>query len=258
MLLQGKKGLIIGIANNRSIAYGIAKICQEQGADIAITYQGEVLRKRINSISDDLSCKNIYMMDVTDSDSMSKAFADIKQDMGKLDFIVHSVAFSDRTELEGSFIDTSLDNFSNTMNISCYSLVSICKQAENILSDGASIIAMTYYGAEKVIPNYNVMGVAKAALESSVRYLANDLGERAIRVNSISAGPIKTLAASGIGDFRTMLDLHKNTAPLKRNITQEDVAKAALYLLSNLSSGVTGTTHYVDAGYNIMGMSRNK
>ena len=256
MLLKGKRGLITGIANNYSIAYGIAKLAKAEGAEIALTYQGEVLEKRIKTIAQELDSKHIYMLDVTKADSMKQVFAQIEKDFCKLDFIVHSIAFSDRKELEGKFIDTSLSNFLNTMHISCYSLTSLCKHAENILSDDASIITLTYYGAEKVIPNYNVMGVAKAALETSVKYLANDLGQRGIRVNAVSAGPIKTLASSGIGDFRSMLKLHENTAPLKRNVTQNDVAKSSIYLLSNMSSGVTGEVLHVDSGYNIMGMSK--
>jgi enoyl-[acyl-carrier protein] reductase I len=256
-LLEGKKGLITGVANNYSIAYAIAKLAQEQGAEIALSYQGEALERRINSVAQELECNNVYKCDVSNEESTKDLFLEIKKDFGKIDFIVHAIAFSDREELSGRYIDTSLKNFLNTMNISCFSLTSMCKYAEPILNNGSSILALTYFGAQRVIPNYNVMGVAKAALECSVKYLANDLGENNIRVNAISAGPIKTLASSGIGGIRDMLKIHENTSPLKRNITQIDVANSSLYFLSNLSSVVTGEIHYVDSGYNIMGMSSN-
>ncbi len=258
MLLQGKKGLITGIANNSSIAYAIAKLASDQGAKIALTYQGAVLEKRINPIAAELGCDNVYMCDVSNEESTKNLFLNIEKDLGELDFIVHAIAFSDKDELSGRYIDTTLPNFLNTMNISCFSLTSMCKYAEKILNPGASILALTYYGAQKVIPNYNVMGVAKAALECSVKYLASDMGRNNIRVNAISAGPIKTLASSGIDGIRDMLRVHKNTSALQRNTTQIDVANSSLYFLSNLSSGVTGEIHYVDSGYNIMGMSKNE
>jgi enoyl-[acyl-carrier protein] reductase I len=256
MLLQGKRGLITGIANNHSIAYAIGKLAVEQGAEIALTYQGSVLEKRINPIAEELGCNNVYMCDVSNEDSIKDLFLKLEKDFGKLDFIVHAIAFSDREELSGRYIDTSLQNFFNTMNISCFSLTSMCKHAEKILNPNASILALTYLGAQKVIPNYNVMGVAKAALECSIKYLASDMGLSNVRVNAISAGPIKTLASSGIDGIRDMLKMHKNTSPLQRNTTQLDVANSSLYFLSALSSGVTGEIHYVDSGYNIMGMNK--
>ena len=257
MLLKGKRGLITGVANNLSIAYAIAKTATENGAQIALTYQGEVLEKRIRPIAAELNCNNVYMCDVTNENSIKDLFLNLGKDFGKLDFIVHAIAFSDKDELIGRYIDTSLPNFLNTMNISCFSLTSMCKHSESILNDGASIIALTYFGAQKVIPNYNVMGVAKAALECSVKYLASDMGEKNIRVNAISAGPIKTLASSGIGGIRDMLRIHQSTSPLKRNVMQSDVANSSLYFLSDLSGAVTGEIHYVDSGYNIMGMSKS-
>lgn len=255
MLLQGKKGLITGIANNYSIAYAIAKLAKEHGAELALTYQGEVLEKRIKPIAEELGCSNLYMLDVTNQDSIKNTFENIEKSFGNLDFIVHAIAFSDKDELSGRYLDTSLNNFLNTMNISCFSLTSMCRYAEKILNPNASILALTYYGAQKVIPNYNVMGVAKAALECSVKYLASDMGVNNIRVNAISAGPIKTLASSGIGGIRDMLKVHEQTSPLKRNTTQSDVANSSLYFLSDLSSAVTGEIHYVDSGYSIMGMT---
>lgn len=252
-LLEGKKGLITGVANNLSISWAIAQMANEHGADLVFTYQGEALEKRVMPLASGIGCDFVVPCDVTDEQSMDKLFDLIKQKWGKLDFLVHSIAFSDRNELKGRYIDTTLANFLNSMNVSCYSLTALAKRAEPLMQDGGSIISLTYYGAQKVIPYYNVMGVAKSALECSVRYLAADMGPNKIRVNAVSAGPIKTLASSGIGDFKAMLDIHQNTAPLRRNTSQQDVAGAALYLLSDLAAGVTGEVHYVDCGYNIMG-----
>jgi len=254
-LLNGKKGLITGIANNMSIAWAIAKLAKAHSADLAFTYQGEVLQRRVIPLAEELGCDFVSECDVTNEESMDKLFDSIDKKWGKLDFLVHSVAFSDRNELKGRYIDTTLPNFLNTMNVSCYSLTALAKRAEPLMKDGGSIITLSYYGAEKVMPCYNVMGVAKAALESSVRYLAADMGVGNIRVNAISAGPIKTLASSGISDFKSMLSIHEATSPLRRNSTQEDVAGAAIYFLSDLSRGVTGEIHYVDSGYNIMGLN---
>lgn len=254
-LLAGKKGIITGIANNLSISWAIAQLLTEHGAEVAITYQGEVLQKRVVPLAQEIGCDFIYECDVTNEQSMDKLFEDIEKKWGKIDFLVHSIAFADKDELRGRYIDTSLNNFLNSMHISCYSLTALSRRAEPLMNEGGSIVTLTYYGSTKVIPYYNVMGLAKSALETSVKYLAHDMGINNIRVNAISAGPIKTLAASGIGDFKSMLNMHKNTAPLKRNTTQQDVAGAALYLISDLASGVTGEIHYVDSGYNIMGMS---
>ena len=254
-LLEGKKGIITGIANNLSISWAIAQEAKKHGAEIALTYQGGILKKRVIPLSEELGCTFVQECDVTDEASMDKLFEVAKKKWGRIDFIVHGIAFADKDELRGRYIDTSLKNFLNSMNISCYSLTALAKRSEPLMSDGGSIITLTYYGAEKVIPFYNVMGLAKSALETSVKYLASDMGPNNIRVNSISAGPIRTLAASGIGNFKSMLKAHASTSPLKRNTTQQDVAGAALYLLSDLSSGVTGENHYVDSGYNVMGMS---
>ncbi len=254
-LLKGKKGIITGVANNMSISWAIAQLVKQHGASIAFTYQGEILEKRVMPLAEEVGCDFVQQCDVTDMDSIKNLFAVTKEKWGKLDFIVHAIGFSDKNELRGRYIDTSLPNFLNTMNVSCYSLTALAKEAEGLMTEGGSILTLTYYGAVKVIPNYNVMGLAKAALETSVKYLANDLGPDNIRVNAISAGPIKTLAASGIGDFKTMLRTHEATSPLKRNNSYQDIAGSALYLLSNLSSGVTGEIHYVDCGYNAMGMS---
>lgn len=257
-LLKGKKGLITGIANNLSIAWYIAQIAKAHGAELAFTYQGEILEKRIMPLAAEVGCDTVLQCDVTDETSMDRVFDTLKAKWGKLDFVIHSIGFSDKEELRGRYIDTSLANFLNTMNISCYSLTALAKRAEPLMTDGGSILTLTYYGAEKVVPNYNVMGPAKAALECSVRYLASDMGPNNIRVNAISAGPIRTLAASGIGDFKSMLHLHEASSPLKRNTKQEDVAGAALYLLSALSAGVTGEIHYVDSGFNTVAMGTQK
>ena len=254
-LLAGKRGIIAGIANNMSIAWPIAQYAVACGAEIALTYPGESIQKRVQPLAESIGVETILQCDVTDESSMDKMFEDINKKWGKIDFLVHAIAYSDKEELRGRYVDTTLQNFTNTMNVSCYSLAALAKRAAPLMTDGGSIITLSYLGAMKSVPNYNVMGVAKAALESSVRYLAVDLGVDNIRVNAISAGPIRTLAASAIGDFKSMLGLHAATAPLKRNVTQRDVAGSAIYLLSDLSSGVTGEVHYVDAGYNIMGMS---
>ena len=256
-LLKGKKGIIAGIANNLSIALPIAQFAKACGAEIILTYPNDAILKRLAPLAEEMGigADCLFKCDVTEVDSMDETFEQIAKKCGNIDFLVHSIAFSDKDELKGRYVDTSLDNFLNSMNISCYSLTALAKRVEPLMKNGGSIITMTYHGAQKVMPNYNVMGVAKAALEASVRYLANDLGVQGIRVNAISAGPIRTLASSAIGDFRSMLNMHAATSPLKRNVTQEDVAMAALYLLSHMSSGVTGEVHYVDGGYSIMGMS---
>ena len=253
-LMAGKRGLIMGVANNRSIAWGIAKACADQGAEIAFTYQGDALQKRVIPLAESVGSTLILPCDVTDAASIDALFAEIEAKWGKLDFFVHAIAYSNKDELTGRYVDTSLDNFTASMAISCYSFVALCQRAEKLMTDGGSIATLTYYGSEKVIPHYNVMGVAKAALEASVRYLAVDLGRNAIRVNAISAGPIKTLAASGIGDFRYILKWNELNAPLKRTVTIEEVGNTALYLLSDLGSGVTGEVHHVDAGYHVVGM----
>ncbi len=254
-LLAGKRGIIAGIANNMSIAWPIAQYAKACGAEVALTYPGEAIQKRVEPLAASIGVDTVLQCDVTDPASMDAMFDSIKQKWGKIDFLVHAVAFSDKNELRGRYVDTTLDNFTNTLNISCYSLTALTQRAAPLMTDGGSILTLTYFGAVKVVPFYNVMGVAKAALETSVRYLAHDLGRDNIRVNAISAGPIRTLAASAIGDFKSMLGFHSSTAPLKRNVTQQDVAGSAMYLLSDLSSGVTGEIHYVDGGYNIMGMS---
>ncbi|WP_370931160.1 enoyl-ACP reductase FabI [Bartonella sp. DGB1] len=253
-LLKGKKGLIIGVANNRSIAWGIAKAAHEASAELAFTYQGDALKKRVEPLAEELDALVVGHCDVTDPASIDNIFNVIKEKWGKIDFLVHAVAFSDKDELTGRFVDSSEKNFSQTMNISVYSLIAIMQRAEKLMSDGGSVLTLTYYGAEKVMPNYNLMGVAKAALEASVKYLAVDLGPQNIRVNAISAGPIKTLAASGIGDFRYILKWNEYNAPLRRTVTIEEVGDSALYFLSDLSRGVTGEVHHTDSGYHVIGM----
>ncbi len=253
-LMAGKRGLIMGVANNRSIAWGIAKALAAQGAEIALTYQGEALKKRVEPLAAELGSKLVLPCDVTDSASMDALFAELKSAWGKIDFFVHAIAFSDKNELDGRYVDTSEENFTQTMRVSCFSFTALAARAEKLMTDGGSMITLTYYGAEKVMPHYNVMGVAKAALEASVRYLASDLGKSAIRVNAISAGPIKTLAASGISDFRYILRWNEYNSPLRRTVTLEDVGGAGVYLLSDLSKGVTGEVHHVDAGYHVQGM----
>ena len=253
-LLKGKRGLIMGVANNRSIAWGIAKACSNNGADIILTYQGEAIKKRVIPLAEELSSAKVLECDVTDEKTIDDMFENIKNEWETIDFLVHAIAFSDKDELKGRYIETSKENFINTMNVSCYSLTSVAKKAEKLMSKGSSILTLTYYGSEKVMPHYNVMGVAKSALETSVKYLAKDLGKDNIRVNAISAGPIKTLAASGIGDFRYILKWNEYNSPLKRTVSIEEVGNAAVYLVSDLSSGVTGEVHHVDSGYNIVGM----
>ena len=254
MIMQGKKGLIIGVANNRSIAYGIAKACKAQGADIILTYQNDKLKKRVEKVAEELEVKNIYPLDVSRPEEIEALKDAIEKGYGKIDFLVHSVAFAPREALDGKFIDTSKEAFNIAMEISVYSLIEIVQKLEPVLNDGASILTLTYLGSQRYVPHYNVMGVAKAALEASVRYLAVDLGERKIRINALSAGPIKTLAASGIGDFSEILKYNEKNSPLRKNVTIEEVGNSGMYLLSDLSSGVTGEVHFVDAGYNIMGM----
>lgn len=253
-LMQGKRGLIMGVANDRSIAWGIAQACHDQGAELAFTYQGEALGKRVKPLVEKIGGAILLECDVTDSNSIDNVFSEIEKKWGKIDFIVHAIGFSDKNELRGRYVDTSPENFAMTMNISVYSFTAVAQRAEKLMTDGGSMITLTYYGAEQVMPHYNVMGVAKAALEASVKYMAEDLGKKDIRVNAISAGPIKTLAASGIGDFRYIMKWNELNSPLRRNITQEEVGKSAVYLLSDLSSGVTGENLHVDAGYHVVGM----
>lgn len=253
-LLAGKRGLVMGVANNRSIAWGIAKAASEQGAEIAFTYQGDALKKRVEPLAEGLGSNLVLPCDVTDEASMDAVFATLKEAWGSLDFVVHAVAFSDKNELDGRYVDTSPENFQNTLQISCYSFTAIAQRAEKMMNDGGSLLTLTYYGAEKVMPHYNVMGVAKAALEASVKYLAADLGKDNIRVNAISAGPIKTLAASGISDFRYILKWNEYNSPLRRTVSIEEVGNAGVYLLSDFSRGVTGEIHHVDSGYHIVGM----
>ena len=255
-LMAGKRGLIMGLANDKSLAWGIAQKLAEHGAELAFTFQGEALEKRVRPLAEQLGSNILIPCDVSDMANLDAAFETLKTHWDSLDFVVHAIGFSDKNELRGKYVDTSLDNFLMTMNISAYSLVAVAKRAAEMMSDGGSILTLTYYGAEKVIPHYNVMGVAKAALETSVQYLANDLGPANIRVNAISAGPIKTLAASGIGDFRYILKWNELNSPLRRNVTIEDVGGSGLYFLSDLSAGVTGETHHVDAGYHIVGMKQ--
>jgi len=253
-LMAGKKGLVMGVANNRSIAWGIVQQLHAHGAEIAFTYQGDALKKRVEPLAAEVGSDFLLECDVNDMSSIDNVFAEIKDRWGNIDFVVHAIAYSDKEELKGKYIDTTRENFQQTMDISVYSFTAVCQRAAPLMNDGGSMITLTYYGAEKVIPHYNVMGVAKAALEASVRYLAEDLGRDNIRVNAMSAGPMKTLAASGIGDFRYILKWNELNSPLRRNTTLEDVGGAGLYLLSPLSSGVTGEVHYVDSGYNTVGM----
>lgn len=253
-LMKGKRGLIMGVANKMSIAYGIAKACHDSGADLAFTYQGDALLKRIQPIAAECGSDTIIECDVTDEGSLENVFKTIGEKWGKLDFIVHAIAFSDKNELRGKFYDTSKENFLNTMNISCFSFINVCKYAADYMNDNGSIVTLSYYGAEKYVPHYNVMGVAKAALESSVRYLSVDLGERGIRVNAISAGPLRTLAASGIGDFRYIFKWNEENTPLRRNTNLKDVGGSAIYLLSDLGVGTTGEVLHVDSGYHVIGM----
>jgi enoyl-[acyl-carrier protein] reductase I len=252
--MAGKKGLVMGVANERSIAWGIAKACHEQGAEVAFTFQGDVMEKRVRPLVDSIGAKIIVPCDVTNAASIDATFAEVEKQWGKLDFLVHAIAFSNKDELRGRYLDTSPENFALTMNVSAYSFTAVAQRAVPLMKNGGSLLTLTYYGAERVIPHYNVMGVAKAALEASVRYLAADLGEQKIRVNAISAGPIKTLAFAGINDGRYILKWNELNSPLKRNITQEEVGNAALYLLSDLGTGMTGEIMHVDGGYHVVGM----
>lgn len=254
MLMNGKRGIIMGLANKMSIAYGISKALFDAGAEIILTYQGEALEKRITPIAEELNVSLVIECDVSSEEAIKKMVDEIEKKLGKIDFVVHSIGYSDKNELRGRYVDTSKANFLNTMDISCFSFTSVLKHVDRIMKDNASAITLTYYGAEKYMPHYNVMGVAKAALEASVKYLAVDFGRRGIRINGISAGPLKTLAASGIGDFRKIFKWNEENTPLKRNTSIEEVGSNALYLLSDLSSGVTGEILHVDSGYHVMGM----
>jgi enoyl-[acyl-carrier protein] reductase I len=253
-LMRGKRGLIMGVANNRSIAWGIAHACRDQGADLAFTYQGDALKKRVEPLAEEVDGLVVGHCDVTEPASMDAVFAAVKSAWGSLDFLLHAIAFSDKDQLDGRYVDTTAENFNQSLAISCFSFTAIAQRAEKLMKDGGSLLTLTYYGAEKWMPHYNVMGVAKAALEASVRYLAADLGVKNIRVNAISAGPIKTLAASGIGDFRYILRWNEYNSPLRRVVTIEEVGETAVYLLSPMSRGVTGEILHVDAGYHVVGM----
>ena len=253
-LMSGKKGLVMGVANDRSISWAIAKKVAEHGAELAFTYQGEALGKRVIPLGESVGSKIILPCDVSDTKSIKSVFNEIEKNWSKIDFLVHGIAFSDKDELKGKYVNTTRKNFVNTMDISVYSFTEISKYAAHLMTEGGSILTLTYYGSERVMPHYNVMGVAKAALEASVRYLAVDLGSKNIRVNSLSAGPMRTLAASGIGDFRYILKWNELNSPLKRNVSQDDVGGAGVYLLSDLSTGVSGETHHVDCGYHVVGM----
>ncbi len=253
-LMAGKKGLVMGVANDRSLAWGIARALASHGADLAFTYQGDALGRRVAPLAESVGSNFVMPCDVTDASSMDDTFAKIKDKWGSLDFVVHAIAYSDRTQLKGRYVDTTTENFAMTMDVSCYSFTAVCRYAEPLMTDGGSLLTLTYYGAEKVVPHYNVMGVAKAALEASVRYLAVDLGAKNIRVNAISAGPVRTLAASGIGDFRYILKWNEYNAPLRRNVTIDEVGGGALFLLSDLSRAVTGEIHHIDCGYHVVGM----
>lgn len=254
MILEGKKGLIVGVANQKSIAYGIAKACSEEGAELAFTYLNDALKKRVEPIAAELGSDKIYELDANNDEHLTNLTKNLEKDFGKIDFVLHAVAYAPKEALEGEFVDTTREAFNVTMQTSVYSLLALTKSVLPLINENGSILTLTYLGGPKYVPHYNVMGVAKAALESSVRYLARDLGRKNIRVNAISAGPIKTLAASGIGDFRMILKWNEANAPLKRNVTIEEVGKSGMYLLSDLSSAVTGEIHYVDCGYNILGM----
>jgi enoyl-[acyl-carrier protein] reductase I len=253
-LMRGKRGLIMGVANHRSLAWGIAKACHGHGAELAFTYQGDALKKRVEPLAQEIGGIVAGDCDVTDANSIDAVFAAVQSAWGGIDFLVHAIAFSDKDQLDGRYVDTTADNFAKTMLISCFSFTAIAQRAEKLMTNGGSMLTLTYYGSEKWMPHYNVMGVAKAALEASVWYLAADLGVKNIRVNAISSGPIKTLAASGIGDFRYILKWNEHNAPLRRNVTIEEVGEAGAYLLSDMSRGVTGEVHHVDAGYHIVGM----
>ena len=253
-VMSGKRGLIMGVANDRSIAWGIAKMAAEHGAELAFTYQGDALLKRLAPLAESVNSQTLMQCDVTENESLDRVFKKLKEQWKTIDFVVHAIAYSDKEELKGEYVDTTRENFLRTLDISCYSFTSLAKHASELMPNGGSLLTLTYYGSERVMPHYNVMGVAKAALEASVRYLAVDLGGQKIRVNGLSAGPMKTLAASGIGDFRYILKWNEYNSPLKRNVTLEDVGGAAMYLLSDLSSGVSGEIHHVDCGYHVVGM----
>jgi len=253
-LLSGKRGLIMGLANDKSIAWGIAKACADAGAELAFSYQGDALKKRVEPLAQSVGSDTVLPCDVSDEASIDGLFDALKDKWGSIDFVVHAIGFSDKSELRGRYVDTSRGNFAMSMDISVYSFTAVVQRAEKMMNEGGSCLTLTYYGAERVMPHYNVMGVAKAALEASVRYLAEDLGKDGIRVNAISAGPIKTLAASGIGDFRYILKWNEYNSPLRRTVTIEDVGKSALYLLSDLGSGTTGEVLHVDSGYHVVGM----
>ncbi len=253
-LMEGRRGLVMGVANERSIAWGIAKAVHAQGAELAFTYQGDALGKRVRPLAESVGSSIVMDCDVTNEQSLDAVFAALQEKWGRLDFAVHAIAFADPSELKGRYVDTNRANFLRSLEISCFSFTDLSRRAAALMSEGGSLVTLTYYGAERVMPHYNLMGVAKAALEASVRYLAADLGGQRIRVNAISAGPIKTLAAAGIGDFRYILKWNQYNSPLKRNVTIEDVGGAGLYLLSDLSAGVTGEVHHVDSGYHVVGM----
>jgi enoyl-[acyl-carrier protein] reductase I len=253
-LMAGKRGIVFGVANNRSIAWGITRACHDNGAEIALTFQGDAIKKRVEPLAAEIGSKLVLPCDVTDEQSVDAVFKSLADAWGTIDFLVHAVAFSDKEELDGRYVDTSKDNFTQTLLVSCYSFTALAKRAERLMPNGGSLLTLTYYGAEKVMPHYNVMGVAKAGLEASVRYLAADLGKENIRVNAISAGPIKTLAASGIADFRYILKWNEYNSPLRRTVSIEDVGCGALYLLSDLGRGVTGEILHIDAGYHVVGM----
>lgn len=253
-LMAGKRGLVMGVANDRSIAWGIAQACAAQGAELAFTYQGDALRKRVEPLAASLGSDIILPCDVGEAESIDATFGELARRWDRLDFVLHAIAYADKAELKGRYVDTSAANFQASLNISCYSFTAIAQRAEKMMTGGGAMLTLTYYGAERVMPHYNVMGVAKAALETSVRYMAMDLGPKNIRVNALSAGPLKTLAASGIGDFRYILKWNELNSPLRRNVTQDEIGSAGMYLLSDLSSGVTGECHHVDCGYHVVGM----
>jgi len=253
-LMAGKRGLIMGVANDRSIAWGIAKALHAAGAEVAFTYQGDALKKRVDPLAASVNSPAVLACDVTDPASIDACFDHLQNLWGGIDFVVHAIAFSDKNQLQGRYVDSTYENFQLSMNVSCWSFTAVAQRAEKMMTNGGALITLTYYGAERVMPHYNIMGVAKAALEASVRYLAEDLGKKAIRVNAISAGPIKTLAAAGIGDFRFILKWNELNAPLRRNVTIDEVGNAGLYLISDMGAAVTGQVHYVDAGYSAIGM----